>query len=84
MMTTPGSPRITIVSSGMHYWVNQVEEVKSKHMLNKLNDPTGMNSAKLTERYNVTKRKSLFQVIFLWTETIQYSTFYFPEVLLHA
>jgi hypothetical protein len=51
------SPRLTIVSSEVHYWVKRLEEAGQKHILNALNDP---KKAKMLERYNVTKCQSIY------------------------
>jgi NAD(P)-dependent dehydrogenase (short-subunit alcohol dehydrogenase family) len=55
MAATPGSPRITIVASEMHYWVRHMDEFKANNVLKKLNDPTGMNTSKMSEKYGITK-----------------------------
>jgi len=56
--STPGSPRITIVSSELHYHVIKLREADSSNIFSKLNDP---DTPLTRERYNVTK---LFNVFF--------------------
>ena len=56
LASAPDLSRITVVSSDMHYWVKNMPEAKYESILNKLNDPTGMNTQKNVERYNITKR----------------------------
>jgi len=58
MASTPGSPRISVVSSEVHYWVNDLKEAEASHILNKLNDE---KTANMAQRYNVSK---LFNVFF--------------------
>jgi len=55
--TTPEPSRIVIVSSEMHYWVPKLEEAKSSHILNKLNDE---KSADMGLRYAVSKLLNVF------------------------
>lgn len=59
LAATPSHPRITIVSSEVHYWLKRLNEADSDHILNKLNDP---KTADMGKRYHVTKRKSSFTV----------------------
>jgi len=61
MASSPGAPRITIVSSDMHYWVNELPEAQSSNMLDALNDPTGLTTSNIIDRYKITK---LFNVLF--------------------
>jgi hypothetical protein len=56
LAATPGSPRVTIVASEMHYWVKSTEEFKADNILKRLNDPTGMTVGKSFEKYFITKR----------------------------
>jgi hypothetical protein len=56
LASTPGSSRVTIVTSEMLYYVKSVEVSNSGSILEKLNDPTGMTGNKVLERYNDTKR----------------------------
>jgi len=59
MASTPGSPRITIVSSEVHYFVKRLEEADESHVLNTLNDE---KSAKMGQRYHVSKLLNVFFV----------------------
>ena len=53
MASSPDSPRITIVSSEVHYWA-KFPEAKATHILNKLNDE---KTARMGDQYEVSKRK---------------------------
>ena len=60
LSVTPGMPRITIVSSGLHFRVKKIEEAESKHILATLNDP---ETAKMGARYNLTKREYFLECV---------------------
>jgi hypothetical protein len=52
MASTPGSPRISVVSSDLHYRLTDLKEAEASHVLNKLNDE---KTANMVERYQVSK-----------------------------
>jgi hypothetical protein len=57
MASTPGSPRISVVSSEVHYWLKDLKEAGASHILNKLNDE---KTANMAQRYNVSKRMFIY------------------------
>jgi NAD(P)-dependent dehydrogenase (short-subunit alcohol dehydrogenase family) len=53
MTSAPGFPRISIVSSEVHFWLKDLNEAKSRQVLKDLNNK---ETTKMLQRYHVTKR----------------------------